>query len=80
MPSFGGIYRGRVVSNADPMGARRVQVNVPNVLGMDTTWAQSCVPFGATASGPTVGSTVWVMFEAGDPSFPVVIGAIPAGG
>lgn len=80
MPSsYGGVYRGRVVSSADPMGARRLQVNIPAVLGVGAGWAQTCLPFGTSAGTPPVGSGVWVMFEGGDPAYPVVMGAIAAG-
>lgn len=80
MPGYYGIYRGRVVSSADPLGARRVQVNIPAVLGVEAGWAMLCAPFGGNSAGPSPGASVWVMFEAGDPERPVVMGAIPAGG
>lgn len=79
MPSsYGGIYRGRVVSSADPMGSRRVQINVPAILGATASWALLCAPFGSSGT-PSVGAPVWVMFENGDIDFPVVMGAIPGG-
>jgi hypothetical protein len=76
---FTSIYRGRVVETNDPSGRMRVKVSVPDVLGPASAWAMPCVPFGAPPTSPPVASTVWVMFERGDPSYPVVMGASPAG-
>ena len=80
MPSYAGIFRARVASTADPMGARRIQVTVPDVLGQSAIWAMLCAPFGGAGGAPPAGSGVWVMFERGDPQYPVVMGAIPPGG
>ena len=51
-PLFG-LYRGRVISAADPQGRRRLQVEIPSVLGNNAVWA---LPFGSRralrAGGP----------------------------
>jgi hypothetical protein len=72
---FFGIYRGTVTNSKDPKNQKRVKATVPQVLGTEPTdwmWCrddsfQSAVP-------PTVGQGVWVMFEGGDPSFPIWVG------
>ncbi|MCC5480612.1 phage baseplate assembly protein V [Streptomyces sp. NPDC059680] len=74
-----GKYRGTVVSNADPMGVGRLQVQVPDVLGdVPSTWAMPCFPLAGPGMGqfhlPPVGSGVWVEFEQGDPSYPIWTG------
>jgi len=79
MPNFNALYRGRVVDSNDPMGRMRVKVSVPDVLGASAVWAEACVPFGGPRTPPAIASQVWVMFENGDPAYPVVIGASPAG-
>jgi len=68
-----GLYRGFVANNVDPLSQRRVRVQVPAVFGDSALWAVPCGAAGAAAT-PTIGSTVWVAFEAGDPSLPVWLG------
>jgi hypothetical protein len=68
-----GVYRARVVSNADPELRHRLLVNV-TATGA-TAWALGSGPYGSTAT-PPVGAIVWVAFEAGDPSLPVWIGVM----
>ena len=75
-PLFG-LYRGRVINATDPQGRRQLQVEVPSVLGTNALWALPCVPPGSRAK-PAMGTTVWVMFENGDPSSPVWLGVLPA--
>ncbi|AJE85092.1 hypothetical protein SLNWT_4716 [Streptomyces albus] len=75
-----GKFRGRVVSNDDPLRIGRITVSVPDVLGDEpSTWALPCLPFTGPQSGqftvPAVGAGVWVEFEQGDPSYPVWTGA-----
>lgn len=67
---FLGKFRGRVVSNDDPLRIGRVTVKVPDVLGDETsTWAMPCLPFTGPQSGqyvvPAAGAGVWVEFEQG---------------
>ena len=70
---FYGVYHGVVTSDADPTSRMRVQVRVTAVLGDQPLWAMPCRPVG-TAAVPAVGASVWVAFEAGDPSLPVWMG------
>ncbi|ANP53280.1 uncharacterized protein involved in type VI secretion and phage assembly [Streptomyces griseochromogenes] len=74
-----GKFRGRVVSNDDPLRIGRITVEVPDVLGdTPSTWALPCLPFTGPQAGqfvvPPPGAGVWVEFEQGDPSFPVWTG------
>ncbi|WP_151769747.1 phage baseplate assembly protein V [Streptomyces abyssomicinicus] len=74
-----GKFRGRVVSNDDPLRIGRITVEVPDVLGSEpSTWALPCLPFTGTRAGhfavPQEGAGVWVEFEQGDPSYPVWTG------
>jgi hypothetical protein len=72
---FFGVYRGVVVDNQDPMGKGRLRVQVPQVLLEEVTgWAWSVHTAGTPLVLPTSGSGVFVMFEGGDPSFPICIG------
>lgn len=68
-----GVYRAVVKANLDPEGRRRLRVEVPGAL-TDETWATPGVP-GAGDAVPTIGSTVWVTFDRGDPSTPLWISA-----
>ena len=69
---FFGVYRGTVTNSKDPDNKRRIKATVPQVLGTESTdWAWP-IDFSTTYSEPPkVGQGVWVMFEGGDPSFPV---------
>ena len=74
-----GKYRGVVLNNVDPMQMGRVQVQVPDVMGIGlSSWAMACVPFTGKQSGvycvPQIGAGVWVEFEQGDPDHPVWVG------
>ena len=71
--AYHGIYRGTVMNTADPLMQGRVQVTIPVVAGPTSGWALPCREFRSTAV-PAIGTVVWVMFEAGDPSFPVWMG------
>jgi uncharacterized protein involved in type VI secretion and phage assembly len=75
MTQFYGKYRGHVENNMDPMQLGRIQVLVPAVSGMTTSWALPCTPYAAPQAGflflPPVGALVWIEFEAGDPDHPI---------
>src|ERR1051326_899256 len=82
---FYGKYRGTVMDNNDPLKLGRIQALVPEVLGtMPTGWASPCTPFSGTLAGfyavPLTGATVWIEFEAGDPSRPIWVGGFWATG
>lgn len=72
--SFPAIYRATVLSSQDPAGRGRVQVMVPAIAGQGSGWAAGCFAPGAAVTPPKVGDTVFVMFENGDPAFPVWLG------
>lgn len=75
MTQINGLARGIVTDTADPTGGGRIFVQLPALAGSGGVWAAVCTPFGAPAGGnATVGSAVWVAFEHGDLSFPVVLG------
>ncbi len=71
-----GIYRGTVLNNTDPAGDNRVQVMVPGVSGQVSGWAMPSFQYNSIAV-PKIGETVWVMYEAGDPAYPVYMGWKP---
>lgn len=78
-PKYFGVYRATVFNNVDPLQSGRIQVIVPDVSGViPSTWAMPCVPMTGRQAGiytvPTIGSGVWVQFEAGDPDYPVWTG------
>jgi len=75
LKKYPGIYRGTVFSNKDPLNQRRLRVIVPAILGdSPTEWAWPVDPAGVTLEPPAVRQGIWVMFENGDPSFPLWVG------
>ncbi len=79
MPEYYGKYRGTVINNIDPLQKGRLQVQVPDVMGVGlSSWAMPCVPLTGPQMGtyfvPIIGSGVWVEFEAGDPDYPIWTG------
>ncbi len=71
-----GVYRGSVVATNDPNGQGRIQVMVPGVHGQTSGWAMPCGDYGGIKT-PNLGAIAWVMFEGGDPAYPVWIGSVP---
>ncbi|MCP3868831.1 MAG: baseplate assembly protein [Gammaproteobacteria bacterium] len=74
-----GKYRGAVLNNIDPMNKGRIQVQVPDVLGLSmSSWALPCFPFTGRQMGmwalPQIGAGVWVEFEQGNPDYPIWTG------
>ena len=73
-----------VVSVKDPASRNRVQVRIYNIDGVDDqdgpVWARVAVPFAGNNRGgffiPDVGDEVVVVFLAGDPRFPIVVGSL----
>src|SRR5690606_18901544 len=52
-----------------------IEVTVPAVFGPDApVLARACMPYGHFYV-PPVGAHVWVEFEAGDPDYPLWVGA-----
>ena len=79
---FYGKYAGTVLQNIDPEQRGRLQVTVPDVLGViPSSWAEPCTPLAGptgTPMGayfvPPIGAGVWVEFEQGDPDRPIWVG------
>lgn len=84
-----GIFRARVENNVDPLHIGRVQVRIPMLHRLQDVgtkvenlpWATMCSNNGAGFNYgsfivPEVGEYVFVMFEDGDSSKPVVLGSI----
>lgn len=74
-----GKYRGTVTNNIDPLQTGRLQVQVPDALGMvPSSWAMPCMPVAGAQMGiyaiPPIGAGVWVEFEQGDPDHPIWVG------
>ncbi len=76
---YEGIYRGTVLNNVDPMFLGRLMVTVTDVSGViPTSWAMPCFPMAGLQTGviavPPIDAGVFVMFEQGDPDYPVWMG------
>jgi uncharacterized protein involved in type VI secretion and phage assembly len=71
-----GKYRGTVLQNIDPEQRGRLQLSVPDVLGLiPSSWAEPCAPLAGPTGPPMgvflvppIGAGVWVEFEHGDRS------------
>lgn len=77
-----GKFRGTVTNNIDPEFIGRLQVIVPDVVGLlPSSWALPCVPLAGPTGPPMgvymvppIGAGVWVEFEHGDPDKPIWTG------
>lgn len=80
-PLYYGKYRATVLNNLDPQNQGRIQVQLADKYGMfPSTWALPSFPYAGEAQAgavalPSLGSMVWVEFEAGDLDFPIWTGA-----
>jgi hypothetical protein len=74
-----GVYPATVTSNADPTQTSRLLLEIPVLGASERIWATASMPYnnGAQPLPPPLGSTVWVEFEEGNPSYPVWIGWRP---
>lgn len=73
---FYGVYRGIVVDNQDPKGVSRLRLQIPQVLyDQVSDWSWASFQPGASLSTPPIGAGVFVMFEGGDPSYPLWLGS-----
>lgn len=82
-----GLFRGVVEDNFDPERRGRVRVRVPEVDGTEKSmeadelrWAEPIHSYGGiNDSGsliiPTIGATVWILYEQEDPQYPTYFGA-----
>lgn len=74
-----GMYRGSVLNNVDPLRQGRIQVQLPDAIGIGiSTWALPCLPTAGIQTGtimvPPMGAGVWLQFEQGDSDYPVWLG------
>lgn len=72
---FFGLYRGKVAENNDPDKHGRLRIVVPQLFGTEpTNWAWPQDASYVKSQVPAVGQGVWVMFEGGDPYYPIWTG------
>jgi len=77
-----GKYRATVLLNIDPEQRGRLQLMIPDVLGLvPSTWAEACVPLAGPTGPPMgvylvppIGAGVWAEFEQGDLNRPIWTG------
>ncbi|HEX6740516.1 MAG TPA: phage baseplate assembly protein V [Sphingomicrobium sp.] len=80
--TFLGKYRATVYLNEDPEKRGRLQLMIPDVLGMTpSTWAEACSPLAGPTGPPMgvymvppIGAGVWAEFERGDINYPIWTG------
>lgn len=83
-----GLYRGEVVDNKDPLNSGRVKIKVygiyDGIAKQDIPWAPPLTPYGGGPKNnygsvyiPRIGSIAYVMFDGGEVSAPVFMGASP---
>lgn len=75
-PRFYGVYRASVLSNSDFENKKRLKVIVPQITGSDSMdLVPPCVSSGSLSNirVPEIGESIWVIFESGDPEYPLWI-------
>lgn len=66
-----GVYRAIVIDNKDPKNLRRLKVQ-SQATGVEVTdWVYS---LNSTAKPPVIGQGVFIMYQGGDPEFPLWVG------
>ena len=75
MTKLFGIYQALTVESVNPWTSETVKITLPWLDSSATATARICKPLGP-ASGPPLNTntSVFVMFESGNPNLPVVIG------
>ena len=68
-----GAYRAMVINNQDPLGKKRLMVQIPAVGGNNQVWALPSL-VDTNIPIPQIGAGVWVIFEQGEADYPVWIG------
>ena len=69
-----GVYRAVVADDNDPLKQNRVKLYIQTNPTEKTDWVWSLDSASMHTKAPSIGQGVWVMFEGGDPSFPVWLG------
>ena len=61
--------------NRDPIFSGRLKIVIPQILGSTATeWAWGMDVASVKSAPPSIGQGVLVMFEGGDPVYPIWIG------
>jgi uncharacterized protein involved in type VI secretion and phage assembly len=76
-----GVVIGIVTNNQDPDGMGRIKVRLPSLSDTDeSNWARIAAPMAGRDRGiyflPEINDEVLVAFEHGNPSFPLILGAL----
>ncbi len=72
---FFGVYRGYVHAINDPLSKNRIKMRVPQLFAESPTdWAWPIEQPVVDNALPRVGQGVWVLFEGGNPAFPLWLG------
>jgi len=69
-----GVYRAVVADNNDPTNQNRVKLFIQTNPTEKTDWVWALEPSSTHTKAPAIGQGVWVMFEGGDPAFPIWFG------
>lgn len=76
-----GVYKGIVYDNKDPKSQNRIKVTLEFYTTskvaskqLSTDWIYPMMPANVTTPAPKIGQGVWVMFQAGDPAYPLWFG------